>query len=680
MDGFTLFSIVIGVIASAAAIVQIFEFFQKQKPKPGNMAEGKLAQLKNDQSHLLPNSPSVNPVPAAPSFTATGDTMAITFKPMGEIHHPNRILLVAVTEVEVWSILRQFSSETTPCEYCQGDRSYFYLGISDLGDIFLAQSEMGTATPGGAITTICRAIDHLKPDLVIMCGIAFGLRPDKQEIGQILVSHQIEYYDSQKIPPKGKPYQRGDKVTASEHLLNRFRARKHTWNGAKVHFGLMLSGDKLINNVDFRDWLLSIEPEAIGGDMEGAGLYTACRDRNVPWILIKAICDWADGAKTDGAQSQAAENAAGFVYHVLNPVQKTGESFKSHAEEDLAIDGFQIMLENESTREAALVTLREKEALGNHWLRAGLQTKLLGVMRSSENEPVTRYRAGNLLSIVGDPRFKQDAWYLPDEGLLGFVEIPGGEFTLGAKMDPNKNTPHSALSKQVFNLPTFYLGKYHVTVAQFTQFKSSTKQLRDQQNDPQKHNHPIVWVSWYDAIAYCQWLQTQLLAWPGVLSTPLSDLLRNEGWIITLPSEVEWEKAARGEQYDLLFPWGSTADEKKANYAKSKLNGTISLGCYESGKSPYLIYDMGGNVSEWTRSNWGNQFSSPGFLSKYCRDDGREDMQASAAMLRVIRGGAYRYDETHMYCSSRFGVEPNQAHNFIGFRLAITRVENRIKG
>ncbi len=103
----------------------------------------------------------------------------------------------------------------------------------------------------------------------------------------------------------------GDRTTASERLLNRFRNDDNYWQGkAQTHFGLVLSGEKLVNDPGFRDSLLEEEPEAIGGEMEGAGLYAATREAKVDWILVKAICDWADGHKNDNAQTSAARNAA----------------------------------------------------------------------------------------------------------------------------------------------------------------------------------------------------------------------------------------------------------------------------------------------------------------------------------------------------------------------------------
>lgn len=80
-----------------------------------------------------------------------------------------------------------------------------------------------------------------------------------------------------------------------------------------MHFGLVLSGEKLIDSLAYKKRLLALEPEAVGGEMEGAGLYAAANDAGVDWILVKAICDWADGTKNSAAQPQAARNAAELV-------------------------------------------------------------------------------------------------------------------------------------------------------------------------------------------------------------------------------------------------------------------------------------------------------------------------------------------------------------------------------
>jgi nucleoside phosphorylase len=210
-----------------------------------------------------------------------------------------------------------------------GYKTYYALGEIDGAEIFMAQSEMGTATPGGALLTVRQAIEDLHPAAVIMVGIAFGLRPDYQHMGDILVAQQLMSYEPGK--QKGRFIPRGDRVTVSSALLGKFRSGDLDWDGAPVHFGLMLSGEKLVNDPTFRDRLLELEPEAIGGEMEGYGLYVAAGEAKVDWILVKAICDWADGNKDDKSQPLAAQNAAGFVSHVLQ--QGGWEAFESAGRE-----------------------------------------------------------------------------------------------------------------------------------------------------------------------------------------------------------------------------------------------------------------------------------------------------------------------------------------------------------
>jgi nucleoside phosphorylase len=231
----------------------------------------------------------------------------------------DNILIVAVTKVEVQAILKVFSQAAGEkwTRWSIGNKIYYNLGIHGGAPVFMVQSEMGAATPGGALLTVHQAIQDLHPQAAIMCGIAFGLHPDKQHLGDILVSKQLQYYEPQKVDLQRGQMPRGDRATATERLLDRFRSGDIDWQGTQVYFGLVVSGEKLINDPTFRDWLLETEPEAMGGEMEGAGLYVAARDAKVDWILVKAICDWADGTKNDNAQSLAADNAAQFILHVI---------------------------------------------------------------------------------------------------------------------------------------------------------------------------------------------------------------------------------------------------------------------------------------------------------------------------------------------------------------------------
>ncbi len=246
------------------------------------------------------------------------------------------VLLVTAAEVEMRAVRDAFLQKTGTFErHITGDNTYFDLGVIGGARILLVQSEMGAGGPGGATLVVHESIKALSPSAIVMVGIAFGLLPEEQNIGDILVSRQLSGYEMQRVEvdPDGqeviKP--RGDRPQASTRLLDRFRAAIYDWTGPKVHFGLILSGEKLVNSKDFRDKLLRIEPEAIGGEMEGTGGYAAAYRNKVDWILVKAICDRADGNKDDIHQKQAAENAVHFIIHVLGQGGLAGDTIATHS-------------------------------------------------------------------------------------------------------------------------------------------------------------------------------------------------------------------------------------------------------------------------------------------------------------------------------------------------------------
>jgi nucleoside phosphorylase len=106
-------------------------------------------------------------------------------------------------------------------------------------------------------------------------------------------------------------------VSASVTLVDRFRGAGADWQGPKVHYGLLLSANTLVNSAVLRAKLKALEPDAIGGEMEGAGAYAAGAKRKVDWVVAKAIADWGAG-KTDDWQVRAARAAARFVLHVVS--------------------------------------------------------------------------------------------------------------------------------------------------------------------------------------------------------------------------------------------------------------------------------------------------------------------------------------------------------------------------
>jgi serine/threonine-protein kinase len=198
--------------------------------------------------------------------------------------------------------------------------------------------------------------------------------------------------------------------------------------------------------------------------------------------------------------------------------------------------------------------------------------------------------------------------------------VPAGEFHMGS--DPAVDTYASKddQPQHTVELPEFYIGKYEVTNSQYAVFVEATGHRApihwtNGTVPPGEENHPVVWVSWDDAVLFAKWLSDQT------------------GMDFRLPSEAEWEKACRGTD-GRLYPWGNSApDAEKANY-HGNVDTTTQVGSYSpQGNSPYGMADMAGNVWEWTSSLFADY--------PYSTADGREDMQASRAGRRVIRGGAF---------------------------------------
>ena len=277
---------------------------------------------------------------------------------------------------------------------------------------------------------------------------------------------------------------------------------------------------------------------------------------------------------------------------------------------------------------------------------ARLRPRLLTVMRGDLPAP-ERAEAGNALARLGDPRFREDAWFLPDEPLLGFVEIPAGSFVMGSN-DARGFAVFKASPRHDVVLPTFYIARYPVTVAQFRAFvEASGHKLADERSLRGLANHPVIGINWFDALAYCNWLTAQLRQWPGT-PEPLATLLRQQGWRVLPPSEAEWEKAARGTD-GRRYPWGHDADPNRANYDDTNINTTSAVGCFPGGVSPYGVEEMSGNVWEWTRSA-PEDYPYPADDTARAQ---RETLHVRDDDGRVLRGGAFWDDHRHVRCASR---------------------------
>jgi nucleoside phosphorylase len=192
------------------------------------------------------------------------------------------VLLVTVNEHETRAVLTAFEQATgSPARPIPvDDRIYRDLGVLNGTRICHALSQMGAVGRGAAQETVDKGIRALRPDAVIAVGIAFGINQQKQAIGDILISEQIFLYDLQRYGQDIIP--RGDKTSASPRLINFFKGIAQTsWKGASIRPGLILSGEKLVDNLDYRTQLTTFEREAVGGEMEGAGLYVASSNHSV---------------------------------------------------------------------------------------------------------------------------------------------------------------------------------------------------------------------------------------------------------------------------------------------------------------------------------------------------------------------------------------------------------------
>lgn len=196
------------------------------------------------------------------------------------------------------------------------------LGFSE-APIWWATTGKGTTGPSGSALSVYDAIKAARPWGIVMAGIAYGLKKDRQRIGDILLSDRVFCYEAQRVG-EAETRDRGDRVSAFWQLLAWFQTYGRDWQWKlprearpSVHEGLVISGDKLVDDPGFRAELIKMaKNEAIGGEMEGAGLVSAAAREPSRWIVVKAICDWGMG-KGDQYQVLAAKNAMDYVFYVL---------------------------------------------------------------------------------------------------------------------------------------------------------------------------------------------------------------------------------------------------------------------------------------------------------------------------------------------------------------------------
>lgn len=237
------------------------------------------------------------------------------------------IIVVTVNDNETHALLDAFLGEgKAPVHNTIGGVTYTELGIHGGHLIVNTVCEMGAGGIGASQQRTRQAIVHWHPLAIISVGIAFGLDETKQKIGEVLVSSQIQDYELGRLNADGTLTPRGDKPSCADVLRNRLRQtnttekRRHS-DWPKVRFGLVLSGQKLVDNLDYRETLKTLFTEAVGGEMEGIGLYVSASEAKVDWIVVKGICDWGynkNQADKDAWQRLAGKNAARVLKAALD--------------------------------------------------------------------------------------------------------------------------------------------------------------------------------------------------------------------------------------------------------------------------------------------------------------------------------------------------------------------------
>jgi formylglycine-generating enzyme required for sulfatase activity len=257
-----------------------------------------------------------------------------------------------------------------------------------------------------------------------------------------------------------------------------------------------------------------------------------------------------------------------------------------------------------------------------------------------------------------------------DETILQVARIPAGEFAMGSEEgDDDERPPH------VIYIDDFCLGTFPVTNAEYAQFINETGhrspgvrtlpsvisgareiefrglaqpyEWTDGTPPPGRDKHPVTLVSIDDAVTYCAWLASKT------------------GKPIRLPTEAEWEKAARGGYDGKRYPWGDTLDSTSAHFLpgpeRKTESGTAEVGRYAP--NGYQLFDMAGNVWEWVLDWYSpTYYASAQYLNPQGPDTG---------LMRVVRGGSWvNADERYLRCAHRHKVPPDSYSYSIGFRIA----------
>jgi len=286
-----------------------------------------------------------------------------------------------------------------------------------------------------------------------------------------------------------------------------------------------------------------------------------------------------------------------------------------------------------------------------------------------EVPPPRRAAAGDALAHLGDPRpgvgLREDG--LPD---IAWCEVPAGPFLMGSDKDGDPQAYSDEYPQHEVVVPRFAIAKYPVTVAQYAAFVEAGGygerrywtgagwQWKGERAGPDTYggafdlaNHPVVGVSWYEAVAFCRWLTERLHR--------VGDLGPEEE--VRLPAEAEWEKAARGMD-GRIYPWGDAFDPQKCNMGETGIGTTSAVGIFPGETLPYGVQELSGNVWEWCATKWRNSYGEPA------------DESPEGNAHRVLRGGSFYFVQGLVRCAARFNFSPYDRGTNYGFRCVVAPV------
>lgn len=317
-----------------------------------------------------------------------------------------------------------------------------------------------------------------------------------------------------------------------------------------------------------------------------------------------------------------------------------------------------LILREREAKQASTPDLRLLNEIDDHQtaiklIQAALSSELTEADLAALKESLRPLLVADNVERVELDELKLDIPPLPFEPET--ILIPAGPFLMGSP--DSKNGPAAERPQHQVELAAYQIGKYPVTNEQYAEFIKQSKHRPPQKvgwlgpTPPQQRlDHPVVAVSWYDVLAYCAWLSEQT------------------GRAYRLPSEAEWEKAARGTD-GRIYPWGNSWDANCCNGTSSQ---TTPVTAYPAGRSPYGCCDMIGNVWEWTSTLWGPDWQQSDYAYPYRPDDGRENGSATGTVYRLFRGGAFDDELSQLRCAARCWYAPDHAGKTRGFRVAMS--------